>query len=128
MIEATTLADLRAAIGETVRIVGHPVNTKASPRLDLLGGGSIHCHIGATHWPDEYDGTAIEVTGVVAQLAGPVYPVATCDKDGNWSQGVGASAPMLATRFGLSTSSFTHQKRGSDGDLVIRATKHSAHP
>lgn len=96
VIEAKTPEAVRAAVGQTVRVVGFPINSKASPRLNLEGGGVVYCRIGSTHWPDEYAGKKVVVTGEVIQLAGPIYPVATQDEDGAWSQGVGVPMAALA--------------------------------
>ncbi len=128
VLHAATFADLHAAIGKTVRIVGHPVNTKASPRLDLLEGGSVYCHIDASHWPAEYDGKSIEVIGLVTRTAGHSFPIATRDQDGSWSQGVGASAPQLFSSTGLTAPDIELQRQIVPGDIVLRATSHSECP
>lgn len=128
VIEAMTRADIEAAIGQTVRVVGTPANTKASPGLKLADGGWIHCHIGGTHWPDAYSGHTIVVTGVVTQLAGPAYPVATRDEEGSWSQGVTAPPPLLSEAVDASDPFRAAEASGNGGVLTIQVTSHSRTP
>ncbi|MEE2828843.1 MAG: hypothetical protein VX498_06625, partial [Myxococcota bacterium] len=90
VIEAKSRADVHAALGKTVRVVGRPENSKASPLLLLDSGESVYCRLGGSHWPDAVSGQRIAVTGEVVLLPGPIFPTATRDEDGAWSQGVEA--------------------------------------
>ena len=126
MIEAKTKADIRAALGETVRVVGLPQNTKASPLLSLDGGDSVYCRLGGTHWPDELSGKRIVVIGEPILLSGPIYPVASRDEHGAWSQGVAAPEEV---EFSRNQDGVVRVERkpvdfGGVGEIVIRVTSH----
>ena len=77
VIEAKSRADVHAALGKTVRVVGRPENSKASPLLLLDSGESVYCRLGGSHWPDAVSGQRIAVTGEVVLLPGPIFPTAT---------------------------------------------------
>ena len=128
MIEATTRADLQASIGKTVRVVGVPANTKASPGLKLADGSWVNCGIGSTHWPQEYADKNVVVTGVVSQQTAPSYPVATRDKDGNWSQGVTVPTLLLPGEFGDDEPFRAVEPSFGDAELIIQVTTHSPLP
>ena len=92
VLEPKTPAELRAANGQKIQMTGIPSNTKASPILSVDGLGSVYCRIGGTHWPSETDHQTITVVGTVVVLPGRIYPVATQDEHGAWSQGVASDA------------------------------------
>ena len=89
VLQPQSYAELLAAVGKTVKIVGTPVNSKASPLLQVKTIGEVYCRTGGTHWPEETKNKSIEVLGEVVTFSGNIYPVATQDENGAWSQGVG---------------------------------------
>jgi hypothetical protein len=99
VIRAKTAADLHAAVGKTVQITGVAQNSKASAMLLFDDGSKIFCSGPQTHWPDDLIGKRITVTGRPFVSKTAIFPSATQDKDGNWSQGI--VSPQM-TNFSIS--------------------------
>jgi hypothetical protein len=73
--------------GSETCLVGVARQSKAGPLLRKADGSSTSC---LGKWPEGVLGKRVEVRGAFVEVsaAQAPFPIATCDEDGNWSQGI----------------------------------------
>ena len=124
MIDAQNISDLRKAVGKAVQITGVAQNSKASAMLMPDAGGEIFCQVQPTHWADELVGQRITVTGQPFVAKTPVFPTATKDKNGQWSQGIAVPEMPTITRGKDGQVTVTRTPINTVGQLILKVTSH----
>ena len=129
MIQAQTIDEISRAVGQTIQVTGVAENAKASAMLNVDANNRIYVQLETgQHWPDALRGQRVTVTGKPFVSKGAIYPAATRDEQGAWSQGI--VTPESLRRTGLSDegSPMTQPPSTTSGELMLAVLSYCQEP